>query len=113
MLETYVVLFFLPFIFVRQQQIAAIELDELGAVSAVDTLTDIDGNNFDLSNPLDVAVDPVTGAVFVASFSSGGLGANGELFRLAPTVAVVPEPSSLIPIAMGGCLLTLRRRRNA
>ena len=96
--------------------IGVIEVDENGNAIGFETLSLPGGDDFDFAasgqnprgNPLDIAVDPVTGNVFVASFI--GENGNGQIVRLTPTVSVVPEPSSMTLLGLGSFILLLSRR---
>lgn len=75
------------------QQIAVIEVDPTSGMSAdvvrVDTLTDQNGADLNVKAPLDVAVDPFSGRIYVASHDSPGGSASasptaGSLFVLDP-----------------------------
>lgn len=90
------------------QQIAAIRLNPDGSVDEITTLMDELGGSLVLGNPLDIAVDSISGRIYIGSHDAASTA--GALFVLRPTV--VPEPSSLACVAFGcGMLMIIRRNR--
>ena len=82
-------------LFNNSREIGAIELDGVGNVLGFNTLSLPGGGDFLFAapgqgNPLDVAVDPATGNVYVASFF--GQSGAGQVVRLTPTALVGNEP---------------------
>lgn len=73
--------------FSTSKTIQAYALDGGGLVTSGDALRDVDGAVIEFVSPLDVAVHPVSGRVYVADFGVWGAGTGGGVWVLDPLTA--------------------------
>ncbi len=89
------------------QQIQTLRLDASSFFDLSEPLVDTSEQTIVLPGPLDVAVDPLTGRIYVAAFGTQQ-SPDGSLWMLDPLEAPVPEPGTFAMFAAGAVLWARR-----